>query len=515
MITRVRSAVLQGLDGFPVDVETDLSNGLPTYTVVGLPDATVKESRDRVRAAIKNAGLEYPMKRITVNLAPAHTRKEGSHLDLSMAIGILSASAQLSSEQLDRIGFLGELSLNGALQPIVGVLPLTIALRNAGIGTVVVPAVNAAEASLVEGITVYGFDSLSTLVQWLNGEAEVYPHERPPEAERSEGRQYDVDFSDVMGQEQAKRAMEIAAAGAHNLLIVGSPGAGKTMLAKRFPTILPDLSYEEALEVTKIYSISGLLGDRKGLVLERPFRSPHHTMSAISLVGGGRSPRPGEVSLAHYGVLYLDEFTEFTRSTLEVLRQPMEDGVVSISRVSQTVTYPCSFTLVASMNPCPCGFLTDPARECTCRSNDVKRYLGKLSGPLLDRIDLQIDVMPVPFDALRSPLAATSSAAMKARVDAARQIQAQRYQRTRIRSNAQLTSAMMKRHCQLDAPSEALLENAFRKLNLSARAYAKLLKISRTIADLEGSAAIQQHHVAEAIQYRKMDRNGVFGGGSC
>lgn len=515
MITRVRSAVLQGLDGAPVDVETDLSNGLPTYTVVGLPDATVKESRDRVRAAIKNAGLEYPMKRITVNLAPAHTRKEGSHLDLAMAIGILSASAQLSHEKLSSVGFLGELSLNGSLQPVVGALPLTIALRSAGLKAVAVPVANAQEAALVEGLEVFGFESLSQLCRWLNGEAEAAPCERSPDTDSGEGRHYDVDFSDVMGQEQAKRAMEIAAAGGHNLLIVGSPGAGKTMLAKRFPTILPDLSYEEALEVTKIYSISGMLGDRKGLVLERPFRSPHHTMSAVSLVGGGRAPKPGEVSLAHYGVLYLDEFTEFSRMTLEVLRQPMEDGQVSISRVSQTVTYPCSFTLVASMNPCPCGFLTDPARECTCRPTDVKRYLSKVSGPLLDRIDLQVDVMPVPFESLRSTLPATSSRTLKERVSAARAIQTARYRKSRIFCNAQLGSAMLRRHCQLDSGSEALLEAAFRRLNLSARAYAKLLKISRTIADLEGCDAILQHHLAEAIQYRKMDRSGFFGGLSC
>lgn len=511
MITRARSAVLLGLDGTPVDVETDLSNGLPTYTVVGLPDATVKESRDRIRAALKNAGMEFPMKRITINLAPAHTRKEGSHLDLPMALGILSASEQISHERLAVTGFLGELSLNGELQPVQGILPLVIALRNIGLTYAVVPTRNSEEAALVEGITVYGFDSLYDLCRWLNGEIEAIPCEASAGRPASV-REHEVDFSDVVGQEQAKRAMEIAAAGAHNLLVVGSPGAGKTMLAKRFPTILPDLSYEEALEVTKIYSVSGILGDRKGLVVERPFRSPHHTISSISLVGGGRIPKPGEISLAHYGVLYLDEFTEFNRMTLEVLRQPMEDEQVTISRVNQSVTFPCKFTLLASMNPCPCGYLTDPARQCTCTPNEVKKYMGKVSGPLLDRIDLQVEVMPVAFEALRSTQQATSSETMKARVARAREIQLARYKRSKILYNSQLTSAMMRRHCQLDSGSEALLEAAFRKLNLSARAYAKLLKISRTIADLEGCEAIAQHHLAEAIQYRKLDRSGPYGG---
>lgn len=510
MITRARSAILLGLDGIPVDVETDLSNGLPTFTVVGLPDTTVKESRDRIRAAIKNAGLDFPMKRITINLAPAHTRKEGSHLDLPMALGILSASEQLSHTRLIDTGFLGELSLNGELQPVQGILPLVIALRNTGLSSVVVPLGNAQEASLVEGIAIYAFDALSDLSRWMNDELTATPCHTTSDAAAPK-RDYDVDFNDVVGQEQAKRAMEIAAAGAHNLLIVGPPGAGKTMLAKRFPTILPDLSYEEALEVTKIYSVSGMLGDRKGLVLERPFRAPHHTISAVSLVGGGRMPKPGEISLAHYGVLYLDEFTEFSRMTLEVLRQPMEDEQVSISRVSQAVTYPCKFTLLASMNPCPCGYLTDPGRQCNCTPNEVKKYLGKVSGPLLDRIDLQVEVMPVPFDALRSKVLSTSSLIMKERVNSARQRQLERYKRSKILYNSQLTSAMMRRYCQLDSSSEALLESAFRKLNLSARAYAKLLKISRTIADLEESDAIEQHHLAEAIQYRKLDRTNPYG----
>lgn len=510
MITRALSAVLQGLDGIPVDVETDLSNGLPTYTVVGLPDATVKESKDRIRAAIKNAGLEFPMKRITINLAPAHTRKEGSHLDLPMALGILSASEQLSHQRLTDTGFLGELSLNGELQPVQGILPLVIAFRNAGLKSAVVPLGNSQEASLVEGIAIFAFDSLSDLCLWINGDRTAEPC-LAGSAVMAPAKEYDIDFCDVVGQEQAKRAMEIAAAGAHNLLIVGPPGAGKTMLAKRFPTILPDLSYEEALEVTKIYSVSGMLGDRKGLVLERPFRSPHHTISAVSLVGGGRIPKPGEISLAHYGVLYLDEFTEFNRMTLEVLRQPMEDEQVSISRVNQAVTYPCKFTLLASMNPCPCGYLTDPGRQCSCSPNEVKKYLGKVSGPLLDRIDLQVEVMPVAFDALRSKAASTSSTAMKNRVHNARKCQLERYKRSKILYNSQLTSAMMRRYCQLDSDSEILLESAFRKLNLSARAYAKLLKISRTIADLDGADAIEQHHLAEAIQYRKLDRTNPYG----
>lgn len=512
MISKVKSAVLFGLEGTLVDVETDLSNGLPAYNIVGLPDTTVKESKERVRAAIKNSGLEFPMKRITLNLSPGHTRKEGSHFDLPMAIGILTASQQIKEKSAYDFAYLGELSLNGELIGIQGILPLVITMRNHGIQRIVIPYENRFEAAIVEDVEIYPCKDLNEVVEGLTGcrefEKFVIPEDFFTQVRGSEN---EVDFVEVVGQEQVKRAMEIAAAGAHNMLIVGPPGAGKTMLAQRFPTILPDLSYEEALEITKIYSVSGFLKPGLGLIKERPFRAPHHTISNISLVGGGRVPKPGEVSLSHYGVLFLDEFTEFNRSALEVMRQPMEDEVVTISRVNGTVTYPANFTLLASMNPCPCGFAGADAsstQSCTCSPLEVKRYMSKVSGPLMDRIDLHIEVSAVKFEDLTGKTKqGKTSKAMKEQVDCARKIQMERYKRSKINYNSQLSGRLFKKFCQIDASTEDLLEKAFSRMKMSARSYHKVLRVARTIADLESSEVIQMNHVLEALQYRNLDRS--------